>query len=234
MADDFVLMLGVDLENYPKFPTGRRRRHLSQGRPRHPPAARRRLRRRAPRLQRPVPGRPALHRLLAPRRWPRRFLPWSEEYMLLCVDGWAPRWPPVRRRGDGRDRVGRMERPDRPRARAHEGASSSRPARTTRTRTSTCAEPDRAGTRVVYTGLFTPAPDTGRPHQGAARHLVPREPRVPAAVHRGMGRPDRRPLQPRRDVRHPVHAVGRRRPAGGQEAQGRVPRHHRATRSRTG
>ena len=51
------------------------------------------------------------------------------------------------------------------------------------------AEADRATTRVVYTGLFTPRPDTVELSKPRARHVVPREPRVPAAVHRGVGRP---------------------------------------------
>ena len=72
----------------PEVPAGRRQRHLPQGRPRHPPAARRRLRRRARRLQRPVPRRPALHRLLD-EALATKFLPWSEAYLQLCVDGWA-------------------------------------------------------------------------------------------------------------------------------------------------
>ena len=88
VADDFVLMLGVDLVNFPKFPR-------VDDNVTYPKAgldirqrARRRLRRGAPRLQRAVPGRPALHRLL--EGGARHQVPAVERaYLQLCVDGWA-------------------------------------------------------------------------------------------------------------------------------------------------
>jgi hypothetical protein len=43
VADDFVLMLGVDLTNFPQVPAGGRQCHLPEGR-RHPPATQCRLR----------------------------------------------------------------------------------------------------------------------------------------------------------------------------------------------
>ena len=136
VADDFVLMLGVDLEQLPEVPPGRRRRHLPEGGPRHPPAARRRLRRRAPRLQRPVPGRPALHRLLEGGAGHQ--VPAVERPVPAALRrrvGHRGRQA-LRRRDDGRDRMDGLERPDRPRARPHEERVPPRRHRRTTTRTS--------------------------------------------------------------------------------------------------
>ena len=154
-----MLSLGVDLVNFPKF--ARVDDSVT-----YPKAdldirqrARRRLRRGAARLQRSVPGRPALHRLLDARRSPTKFLPWSEAYLQLCVDGWADRGGQPLRRGDhGRDRVGRVERPGGSRDRADAGASSSPRARLRGSRTQRCPRTERRDTRVDYTGLFTARP----------------------------------------------------------------------------
>ena len=227
-------MLGVDLEQLPEVPAARRRRHLSEGGARHPPAARRRLRRRAARLQRPVPARPALHRLL--RGGAGHQVPAVERGVPAAVRRRLGRrgGPALRRRDDGRDRVGGVERPGRPRARADADRVPPRRVDLRRTRTQPCAEADRPRHRVVYTGLFSPAPDAVELDQAAAGHLVPRQPRVPAAVHRGVGRADHRALRARRDVRHPVDAVGRHRAARRRSSSRPSTSASPATRSRTG
>ena len=120
VADDFVIMLGVDLNNFPKFP----RVDDSVTYPKTNLDIRQQL---------DVDSGAELPDYSGPYRADLRFtdfskealatklLPWSEAYLQLCVDGWADEVAQaVRRRDDGRDRVGRLERPDRPRARAHE------------------------------------------------------------------------------------------------------------------
>ena len=164
-----------------------------------------------------------------------KFLPWSEDYLQLCVDGWAAEVAQaVRRRGDGRDRVGGLERPDRPRARAHEGRVPSRRPPSTTTRTSGAARTTGPAPGSSTPGLFTPGPDTVELSKEAAGHLVPRQPRVPAAVHRGVGHPDHGSLRARRDVRHPVDAVGRLGAARGRRSSRPSTSASPATRSRTG
>ena len=142
IADDFVLMLGVDLNNFPKFARVDDNVTYAKGDARHSPATRRRLRRRAPRLQRPVPRRPALHRLLHARRSRPKFVPWSERYLQLVRRRVGRRGgEALRRRADGGDRVGGVERPSRSRARAHAQRVPACDHRRTRTRTS--ASPSR-------------------------------------------------------------------------------------------
>ena len=212
VPDDFVLMLGVDLVNYPKFPK------VDDGvtYPRDALDIRQEL---------DVDSGAELPDYSGPYRADLRFTDFSAEVLATKVaavergvhaalrrrvgrrGGRA-----LRRRDDGRDRVGRVERPDRARARAHAGRVPARRASTYDDPNQRVPEAERAHTRVVYTGLFSPGPPP-RADQGAARHLVARQPRVPAAVHRGVGRADRRALRARRDVRHPVHAVGRHRAA---------------------
>ena len=113
--------------------------------------------------------------------------------MLLCVDGWSAEVSRrLRRRDHGRDRVGGVERPDRARARADGAPSSSRPGAITDDPNQRVPEADRATTRVVYTGLFIA--DAGHRRLSTKPqlvHVVPRRPRVPAAVHRGLGGADR-------------------------------------------
>ena len=165
VADDFVLMLGVDLVNFPKFPQVddnvtypkadldiRQELDVDSGR-------------RARRLQRSVPRRPALHRLLGGRA----------RHEVHAVERGVP--PALRRRlgrrgrqalrhGDhGRDRVGRVERPGRPRARAHARRVPARRHRGTTDPEPAVPEADARTTRVVYTGLFTPA----RRHRPSSR-----------------------------------------------------------------
>ena len=88
VPDDFVLMLGVDLNNFPKFPASttasRTRRPTSTSASRS--------------TSTPAPSSPDYR---GPYRADLRytdfsrdalatkFLPWSEAYLVLCVDGWA-------------------------------------------------------------------------------------------------------------------------------------------------
>ena len=200
----------------PEVPEGRRaRRHLS----RRPTSTSATSSTSTPAPSSPttaVPYRPDLRFTDFSKRGARRARSSRGARRTCCCASTAgpARWPsataPTTMR---RDRVGGVERPDRARARAHDDRVPPRGHRLRRPEPAGAAEADRPNTPVVYTGLFTPRPDMRRAHQAAARHVVPREPRVPAPVHRGLGRADRRALRPRRHVRHPVHALGRRRAA---------------------
>jgi hypothetical protein len=159
VADDFVLMLGVDLTNYPKFPrvddgTTYARTNLDV------------------RQDTEVDSGAELPDYSGPYRADLRFtdfsrealagriIPWSERYLLTCVDGWAAEV--ARRYGDEtmaeiewtawNDQVvpelARMTGEFLP-----EGTVYDDPNRHV-------AEADRPRTRVVYTGLFTPGPAT--------------------------------------------------------------------------
>ena len=119
VADDFVIMLGVDLNNFPSSrgstTTSRTRRPTSTSASRLDVDSGAEL----PDYSGPVPPRPALHRLLQG----------SARQQVPAVERGVPPTRrrrvgrrgarPVRRRDDGRDRVGRVERPSRPRTRAH-------------------------------------------------------------------------------------------------------------------
>ena len=159
VADDFVLMLGVDLANYPKFPR-------VDDTVTYPKAAL------DIRQQLDVDSGAELPDYSGPYRADLRFTDFSKEALAAqapAVERGVPAalrrrlgrggGPAVRPRDDGRDRVGGVERSDRARARAHEGRVPARRHRPTTIRTSRFAEADRATTRVVYTGLFTPRPD---------------------------------------------------------------------------
>ena len=189
---------------------GRAGGHLPEGAARHPPGARRRLRRRAA----PTTA--------GPYRADLRFTDFSVEALAtgssrgarptcwLCIDGWTDE---VAKRF-GADTMHEIEWAAwndqiASRARAHEDRVPPRGHRSTTTPTSRCPRPTGPPRRSSTPGCSPPGPTSRRAHQGAARHVVPREPRVPAAVHRGVGRADRRAHRPRRHVRHPVHAVGR-------------------------
>jgi len=160
VADDFVIMLGVDLTNFPKFP----RVDDSVTYPRADLDVRQEL---------DVDSGAELPDYSGPYRadmrftdfsreaLATRFLPWSEVYMQLCVDGWADE---VARRY-GADTMAEIEWaawndqvvPELDRMRAEflpEGTSYEDPNRAV-------PEADRATTRVVYTGLFTPGPAAG-------------------------------------------------------------------------
>ena len=159
VPDDFVLMLGVDLENYPKFPrvddrVTYRKDALDI------------------RQQLDVDSGAELPDYSGPYRadlrftdfskeaLATRFLPWSEKYMLLCVEGW---WIEVSRRfgveaaaeiewaawnEQMAPELDRMKAEFLPADHVYEDPNQQ------------VAEADRATTRVVYTGLFTPGPDT--------------------------------------------------------------------------
>jgi hypothetical protein len=159
VADDFVLMLGVDLQNYPKFPrvdddVTYARADLDI------------------RQEVDVDSGAELPDYAGPYRSDLRFtdfstealatklIPWSEKYLLTCVDGWAIEV--ARRYGD--ETMAEIEWtawndqvvPELDRMRAEflpEGTTYDDPNRQV-------AAADRPSTRVVYTGLFTPGPAT--------------------------------------------------------------------------
>lgn len=159
ISDDFVLMLGVDLVNYPKFPR-------IDGAVTYPKTQL------DIRQQLDIDSGAELPDYSGPYRadlrftdfsteaLANRFLPWSERYMQLCVDGW---FAEVSRRY-GADTAAEIEWaawneqmvPEIERMR-----SEFLPADTDYDdRNQHVAETDRSTTRVVYTGLFSPRPDT--------------------------------------------------------------------------
>jgi hypothetical protein len=159
VADDFVLMLGVDLSNYPKFA----RVDDDVTYPRADLDIRQQI---------DVDSGAELPDYAGPYRadlrftdfsreaLASRFLPWSDAYLRTCVDGWAAE---VGRRY-GAAAMAEIEwaawndqvAPEIERMRAEflpPGTAYDDPNRRV-------GEQDRAHTRVVYTGLFTPRPDT--------------------------------------------------------------------------
>jgi hypothetical protein len=158
VADDFVLMLGVDLTNYPKF--SRVDDNVTY------PKADLDIRQ-----QLDVDSGADLPDYSGPYRadlrftdfsteaLATRFLPWSERYLQTCVDGWATEV--ARRYGSGtmaeiewaawNDQIvpelERMRAEFLPPGTAYDDPNRDVP------------EQRRAVTRVVYTGLFTPRPD---------------------------------------------------------------------------
>ena len=161
VADDFVLMLGVDLVNFPKFPR-------VDDAVTYPKAAL------DIRQQTDVDSGAELPDYAGPYRSDLRYtdfskealahklLPWSEAYLMLCVDGWAAEV--ARRFGD--EAMAEIEWaawndqmvPELERMQAEflpAGTSYSDP-------NQQVAEADRATTRVVYTGMFTPRPDAAQ------------------------------------------------------------------------
>jgi hypothetical protein len=160
VADDFVLMLGVDLTNFPRFPrvddnVTYQKADLDI------------------RQQLDVDSGAELPDYAGPYRsdlrftdfsreaLATRFLPWSEAYLQLCVDGWAAE---VAKRYGAETmaeiewqawndqvvpEIERMKGEFLPAGTEYEDPNQQVP------------EADRASTRVVYTGLFTPRPDTG-------------------------------------------------------------------------
>jgi hypothetical protein len=158
VADDFVLMLGVDLVNFPKFP------RVDDG----VTYAKAGL---DIRQQLDVDSGADLSDYSGPYRADLRFtdfsaealatkfLPWSEQYMQLCVDGWATE---IAKRY-GAEAMAEIEWaawndqifPELDRMKNEflpAGAVYSDP-------NQQVAEADRVGTRVVYTGLFSPRPN---------------------------------------------------------------------------
>jgi hypothetical protein len=160
VADDFVIALGIDLHNYPKFAKVDDRVTY----------AKKDL---DIRQQTDVDSGAELPDYSGPFRSDlrftdfsaeaiaTRFIPWSEQYMLLCVDGWSAE---VGRRY-GAETAAEIEwtawndqvAPELERMKTQflgAGTTYDDP-------NQKVAEEDRPGTRVVYTGLFTPRPDTG-------------------------------------------------------------------------
>jgi hypothetical protein len=159
VEDEFVLMLGVDLANFPKFPRVdddvtypkgaldiRQELDVDSGAE--------------------LPDYSGSYRAdlrftdFSREALATRFLPWAEAYLLLCVNGWAGE---VARRY-GADTMAEIEWtawndqvvPELERMRQEflpSGTAYEDPNRQV-------AEADRPSTRVVYTGLFTPRPDT--------------------------------------------------------------------------
>jgi hypothetical protein len=158
IADDFVLMLGVDLNNYPKFPR-------VDDDVTYPKAAL------DIRQEIDVDSGAELADYAGPYRADLRFtdfskealaqklLPWSEAYLMLCLDGWAAE---VSRRY-GAEAMAEIEwaawndqvLPEIERMRG-EFLPADHPYDDVNQRV---AADDRVGTRVVYTGLFTPTAD---------------------------------------------------------------------------
>jgi len=160
VADDFVLMLGVDLTNFPRFPrvddnVTYKRADLDI------------------RQELDVDSGAELPDYAGPYRsdlrftdfsreaLATRFLPWSEAYLQLCVDGWAAE---VSKRY-GAETMAEIEWAawnDQIAPETERMKGEFLPAGTVyEDPNQRVAEADRASTRVVYTGLFTPGPDTG-------------------------------------------------------------------------
>jgi hypothetical protein len=159
VADDFVLMLGVDLTNYPKFSrvddsVTYPKAHLDVRHQTDVDSG-------AELPDYSGPYRPDLRFTDFSREaLATRFLPWSEAYMRLCVDGWAAE---VTRRY-GAETMAEIEWtawndqvvPELERMRAEflpAGTVYDDP-------NQRVPEWDRHRTRVVYTGLFSPRPGT--------------------------------------------------------------------------
>jgi hypothetical protein len=157
VADDFVLMLGVDLVNFPKFPR-------VDDNVTYPKAAL------DIRDQLDVDSGAELPDYSGPYRADLRFtdfskealatkfLPWSERYLQLCVNGWAAEV--ARRYGD--EMMSEIEWAawnDQTAPELERMKGEFLPAGTEYVDPNQdVAEADRIGTRVVYSGLFTPVP----------------------------------------------------------------------------
>lgn len=159
VADEFVLMLGVDLVNYPKFP------RVDDG-VTYPKAAL------DMRQQLDVDSGADLADYSGPYRadlrftdfsteaLATRFLPWSELYLQLCVDGWAGE---VAKRY-GAEAMAEIEWAawnDQVVPEIERMKSEFLPVGTQYVDPNQqVGEAERGSTRVVYTGLFTPRADT--------------------------------------------------------------------------
>ena len=136
------------------------------------------------------------------------FLPWAEAYREACIDAWSAEvgdrygaevaaeieWTAWN--DQIRPELERMAGEFLPAGHALRGSEPARPP----------GGPGRYPGRVH--GPLHPGSRRRRALQVRAGHLAARQPRVPAPVHRGLGRPDRRPLRPRLHVRHPVGIWG--------------------------
>jgi len=159
VADDFVLMLGVDLVNYPKFP----RVDDTVTYPKANLDIRQQL---------DTDSGAELADYSGPYRADLRFtdfskealaeafLPWSEQYLQICVDAWA---------GEVAKRYGAAAMAeiewaawnDQTHPELERMKAEFLPANTVYDDPNQhVVESDRGGTRVIYTGLFTPGPGT--------------------------------------------------------------------------
>jgi hypothetical protein len=159
VPDDFVLMLGVDLKNYPKFPrvddaVTYRKTDLDIRQQLDGDSG----------AELPDYGGPYKADLrftdFSKDALVNKFLPWSEAYMQLCVDGWARE---VAKRygaetmaeiewaawnGQVVPEIERMQKEFLPAGTVYEDPNRAVP------------ENEQVGTRVIYTGLFTPNAST--------------------------------------------------------------------------
>ena len=159
VADDFVLMLGVDLNNFPKFP----RVDDSVTYPKRDLDRRQQL---------DVDSGAELPDYSGPYRADLRFtdfsrealatrlLPWSARYLQTCVDGWATEV--ARRYGaDTMAEIEWMAWNDQVVPEIERMRGEFLPAGTAYVdRNQQVSVADRAGTRIVYSGLFTAGPET--------------------------------------------------------------------------
>jgi hypothetical protein len=159
VADDFVIALGIDLQNYPKFPKVdatvtyaktdldiRQQLDVDSG------------------AELPDYSGPFRSDLrfadFSAESLATKFIPWSERYMLLCVDGWSAE---VAKRY-GAEIAAEIEWTawnDQIVPELDRMTSEFLPARTAYSDPNQgVPEADRASTRVVYTGLFTAPPES--------------------------------------------------------------------------
>jgi hypothetical protein len=159
VADAFVLQLGVDLKNYPKF------RRVNDGVTY--PKTNLDIRQQVDRDSgAELPDYSGAYKAdlrftdFSKDALAKKFLPWSAAYMQLCVDGWARE---VAKRygaetmaeiewaawsGQVVPEIERMKKEFLPAAAVYEDPNRNVP------------ENERVGTRVIYTGLFTPSSST--------------------------------------------------------------------------
>ncbi len=159
IADDFVLMLGVDLTDFPKFP----RVDDSVTYPKADLDIRQQL---DGDSGAELPDYSGPYRAdlrftdFSKEALATRFLPWSEQYLLLVVDGWATE---VAKRY-GNETMAEIEWTawnDQVRPELERMKNEFLPADTVYDDPNRgVRDEDRVGTRVAYTGLFTPGPDT--------------------------------------------------------------------------
>jgi hypothetical protein len=161
VADDFVLMLGVDLQNYPKFPrvddaVTYPKRQLDLRHETDVDAG-------AELADYSGPYRPSFRFTdFSADALATRLLPWAEAYLQLCVDGWATEV--ARRFGD--ETMAEIEWtawsdqvvPER----ARMAAEFLPPDVDLTDPNAAVPEADRLSTRVVYTGLFSPRPEASQ------------------------------------------------------------------------
>jgi hypothetical protein len=159
VADDFVIQLGVDLRNYPKFPrvddnVTYRKTNLDI-RPQLDCDSGAEL----PDYSGPYKA-DLRYTDFSKDALANKFLPWSEAYTQLCVDGWARE---VAKRYGAETmaeiewaawndqvvpEIERMKKEFLPAGKMYEDPNRN------------VAENERVGTRVIYTGLFTPDSNT--------------------------------------------------------------------------